>query len=435
MKKTGVISLLAAAMLASCGGDEAKPTLQGERLTVSVEKTFLQINESARKESFILPEMVDLKAWSQAYGNAAHYTPHVQIEERVRRAWRYGLGGGTSDEATLLHAPVVYGDVVYASNTEGEVYAVSIKDGDNLWDVELEVSEEELLDANPALAVTGEAVYAVFQSGDVYALNPTNGDVLWHKNLGMPLRGAPTLAKTSLTVISQNNSLHVLNQSDGSLQWTHSGLEESLALQGGASVAAHQNTLVVPYSSGELYAMELATGKYLWHDALSFNVGSDPFSNLLDINASPVIANGVLYAVNYNGRFTAFHLETGRRLWSVPMSATKTPLVAGSVIYVVDENGELICLNRKKGLVRWIQDLDNYLDEDVRGEPRSWTGTVLAGNRLFVASTDGYVLTLNPRTGGLDKLADLGDEISIAPIAANGTVLFFTDDARLIAFK
>lgn len=435
MKKFGAFCLITSATLSACS-DTTKEKLIGERVDIQVETSSVKVDPDARKDAFILPTEVDVQNWPQAYGNASHYLPHVRIEDRVRRAWDYGLGSGSSDEATLLNGPVILGNTIYASNTSGEVYAVSLDEGDPIWDTELELPEEELLDANPGLAVTNEALYATFQSGDIFALNPKNGDILWHTNIGVPLRGAPTLMGHALAVVGQNNSLHVLSQSDGSLKWTHNGLEERLALQGGASVAiSPKSELVVPYSSGEIYALHAETGKYLWHDALSFNVGADPYSSLLDINASPVIADGVLYAVNYNGRFSAFHMESGRRLWSLPMSATQTPLVVGSLVYVVDEKGQMICINRKRGLVRWIQDLNTFIDEDERDEPRTWTSTILAGERLFTASSDGYVLTLNPRTGELDKRADIGDAMTLSPVAANSTVIFFTDDARLVAFR
>ena len=436
MKLTGWMSICSLAVVLSACGSEVRAPLKGERIDVHVAKTSLEAHVNAKDVIFVLPHMQQVLNWPQDSFSFAHQTPNAEINPLIHPAWKKRIGGGSSSDARILNAPVVAEGLIYASNTDREIVAVNAETGKKVWEVELKVKEDDLLTSNAALAASAESLYVMFQSGDVFALNRKTGETLWHNNLSIPLRGAPTLAGTSVIVIAQNNSMHLLNQSDGTLQWTHNGLEESLALEGGASATVSPKGVVVaPYSSGELYALQMQTGKYLWHDALSFNVGGDAYSSLVDITASPVIADDILYAVNYNGQLSAFQMESGRRLWSVPVSATKTPVVAGSVIFVVDDAGQLICLNRINGLVRWVQNLNDFLNKNDREDNKGWSAPLLAGDRLFLASRSGFVLTVDPETGAKDKLVNLGDDISVAPITADGAVIFFTDDARLISYK
>ena len=119
----------------------------------------------------------------------------------------------------------------------------------------------------------------------------------------------------------------------------------------------------------------------------------------------------------------------------MPVSASKTPLVAGSMLYVVDDESRLIAINRKGGKVRWVKNLTEMLDEDDREEKPRWTGVLLAGERLFTASSNGFLMTLNPETGEKDKLADIGGSFNVSPVAVAGTVLFIQESGRIIAYR
>ena len=42
---------------------------------------------------------------------------------------------------------------------------------------------------------------------------------------------------------------------------------------------------------------------------------------------------------------------------------------------------------------------------------------------------------LNPKTGAVEKVVNLGDATLLGPIAVNGTVYVATDEAQLIALR
>lgn len=430
------LSLSAAVMLTACGGDVSKPKLEGERISINLRKSALVASPAALETSLRLPRTFKNETWSQTGGNAEHSYANLALSEKVVSSWKNSLGGGNTKTKRLMSTPVYENGAIFVANTDGEVFAISEEYGKELWDVEFEGKNGEDLANAPTLAVQDGKVFVTLSHGEVVALSTETGDEVWRVSLDLPLRSAPAVDADHVYILAQNNSFYALDVKTGALKWTHNGIEEQLAILGGPSAAiSNDGIVVVPYSSGEIYALNQKSGGYMWYDALSVNVGSDLYSSLVDVEASPVIADGVVYAVNHNGQLSAFDIKNGRRAWSVSLSATQMPWVAGSVVYVVTENDELVCINRRDGLVRWIQDLSKLLEEDERFDDVYWSGPVLAGDRLFVTSSKGVVATLDPFDGKKVSSFDVGESVSLPPIVVDERLVILTDKARLITFK
>ena len=119
-------------------------------------------------------------------------------------------------------------------------------------------------------------------------------------------------------------------------------------------------------------------------------------------------------------------LKTGERLWTKTVYGTQMPWAAGDFVYVVDSNGVLMALTRNEGKVRWLTEL-----------PRTsrWSGPVLAGGRLWLASAEGVMVGVDPTTGSIMSQRDLGAAIFIAPIVASGRMYVLTNKALLRALN
>jgi outer membrane protein assembly factor BamB len=118
--------------------------------------------------------------------------------------------------------------------------------------------------------------------------------------------------------------------------------------------------------------------------------------------------------------------KTGERLWTKRIHGTQTPWPAGDLVFVVDINGVLMALTRKEGKVRWLTELP---------QTKRWSGPVLAGGRLWLASADGIMISVDAKTGGIMSKRDLDQPIFIAPIVAAGRMFVLTDKARLLALN
>ena len=424
-----ILIIFVAVILTGCAENPAPIKLKGERIAFNPARSSLKVAPDARKEPFVLAPQVGLMSWNQIGGTADHYPAHIQLGDKVSKAWHYRAGHGADEDKLLLHTPVVLKDMVYLSNTRGEIHAVDLTTGDDRWERRLKIQEKEHLRVSPGLAATNDVVIASFISGDIYALDAKTGDIAWHTNLAVPLKGAPAVAGEWVIFTGVNNSTYALGTKDGKLKWHHNGIDETLSLTTVAAPAlSASGKAVVPYNSGEMYVLDVRSGSYSWHETVSQPSAGE--LRLQAVAASPVVADDVIYMPTVRSGLSAYHLPTGRFLWKVSVNAGGMPWVSGSVLYVIDRDGNLICINRKLGKVRWVQDLNTSFEE-----PQTFYGPVLAGGRLFITVSTGDVLTVNPRTGDVLKMADFGGHYSLPPVAVAGTILLYNDDARLTVLK
>jgi hypothetical protein len=59
---------------------------------------------------------------------------------------------------------------------------------------------------------------------------------------------------------------------------------------------------------------------------------------------------------------------------------------------------------------------------------------VLAGSRLWLVSSKGQLVGVEPTNGKVVSSNDLGYPVFIAPVVAGGRMFVLTDSARLLAF-
>lgn len=424
------LATVACFVLVACSGKQ-EPVL-GTRENVLPTMTTLQADPSAAKVDVRLPEPTEMKEWNQLGGYADHAPMHMALSDRVVAAWERDVGL-RGDYKRQLNAPVVEGGRVYASTGRGGVVAVSLTDGKELWEVELKSELKKRIPFAGGLAAVAGTVYVTTGTGEVYALDGKTGKQLWRIEVGAPVRAAPTVDNGQVYVVSHDNRLTVLSAVDGSVIWSHNGIEETVGLMNGSSPAVAHGVVMVAYSSGELYALRTLDGAYIWHEALSSRNALDPFASLANVVASPVIVGEVVYVVSNGGQLATFELKTGRRLWARDITSQTMPWVAGDHAFVLSESGQLVAANRERGQIRWVHDLaDVGADED---ETVYWRGPIIAGDRLLAVSSNGYAASVSPYTGKRLSLIKIADGLSVSPIVADGTLVFLTDDGELIAFR
>ncbi len=64
-----------------------------------------------------------------------------------------------------------------------------------------------------------------------------------------------------------------------------------------------------------------------------------------------------------------------------------------------------------------------------------WTGPVLAGERLWLANSEGQIAYASVTDGSLAYLTDLEPQISLPPIVANQTLYLLDDSGTIRAFR
>jgi outer membrane protein assembly factor BamB len=427
-------------MVAACGtdswfGDTAPPPLPGKRVSVLSHEDALK-PEGEDRTAIVLPEPERVADWPQAGGFAPHAMYHLFLGDKLKRAWSADLGVGGGKRRAFLTQPIVAERTVFAMDAEGMVSAYDLKDGDRKWRLD-PTPDEDVGDGTygGGLAYDGGKLFVTTGFAELLAVDPAKGKVLWRRALPAPVRGAPTVRAGRVLVITVENETIALAADDGRELWHHNGIAETASLMGGNSPAIDGNTVLAPYSSGELFALRIENGTVQWADAITSVKRTDQVETMTDIRGLTVIDRGRVYAADNSNILAAIDLRTGRRIWDKDLGSIQTPWVAGDYLYAISNTQELVCLDARQGQVRWVTPLQQWKDEEDKTGRIVWTGPVLASDRLIIASSAGEALAVSPYTGKMLGRQDLPDGVTIPPIVADDTLVFVTTDAELVAYR
>ena len=339
---------------------------------------------------------VALSDWSQPGGNAANAPGNVSLSGGDGAAlWRAKTSAKVSKKGVRASAPPLsVGGRYYVYDAGGTVTALAGAGG-RQWSVSLKPEDENSLTTGGGIAAAGNVILAATGYSELVALDAATGGRAWTYDMREPARGAPTAAGGKVYVVSVTNVLHAVNIADGSEAWTYAGIPETAGVLSAASPAVAGNTVVVPYTSGEVIAFDAGTGEPKWSETVIRAIRTSAVSGLSDVSASPVISNGVVFATGVSGRTIAVKLSNGERLWEANIGSAYTPAVSGNAVFLIDLDDNLVALDRSSGKSFWSTRLPVVRKKRFFSV---WAGPTLAGNALWAVSNDGRLTSIEPAT-------------------------------------
>ncbi|MFC7379767.1 PQQ-binding-like beta-propeller repeat protein [Brevundimonas sp. GCM10030266] len=440
------------------GGDEPAATATaGERISVLEFEQQLAPSAALSGRDFFLPGPQAAVAWTQPGGTAENAVEHVIAGADFTVAWRRDVGAGSSRTRQVMAPIVADGGRVFVLDGEATVSAVDAASGATTWKTNIKPEEREgrrrffgLVGGSSTgggfgggVAVGGGKVYVASGYRTVTALDQATGAVLWTTPVDVPIHGAPTFAGGRVFVVDVENQMFAFNANTGQQEWSYRGIPEPARLLRASSPAVTGDTVIAPFSSGEVVALRSATGQALWNQVLSRTSRTNALSEIRDIAGRPVVSRGIVYAVGHSGVLQAMDVRSGQARWQLPIAGVNAPLPVGDVVYVVSKDGELTVVNRDTGQVYWTRDLNEgrtrqeggflgFWDRTVTPE---WSGPLLASNRLLLTNSDGELVAFDPKTGTQTASVRLGGPAFIAPAAYNGAIYVLTDKGDLVSIR
>ena len=406
---------------------EKEVPLPGKRVSVMTKTDSVTDNIAAASAPVSLPPQRPNQSWTQPGGVPSNAPGHLLLAGTGKKVWSSSAGEGSSSDGKLTASPIALSGRIFTLDAEGNVTAFSASTGARAWRTSLTPGGEDADEGyGGGIAADNGRLYVATGFGTLVALDPQSGNVLWQKSLETPIRSSPTAAKGKVFVVTTEGRFYCLSGEDGTELWRYRGLSERASLLSNTSPAVAGNTVVVPFPSGDVVAVDISTGQAQWRESVARGRARSSSLASLNDSARPVIDSGVVYAVGHSGRMIATEQKTGKRLWSQSVGGTQQPWVAGQSVYVVDKGGRLMALSRKTGQVLWVAKLPGG---------KTWSGPVLAGGQLWLASSKGTLISVDGKTGVVAKSRDLGDPVYISPIVADGRMYVLTDNADLMALN
>jgi outer membrane protein assembly factor BamB len=428
---------LISALLGGCSwfGDSDKPPLPGQRISVLQMESKLTPDPALAGDAVLVPAAVRNDSWPQAGGSPDHAMGHLELGATPQEVWRGSIGDGSGSRLRLLDRPVVADGRIFALDASTQVGALDEATGKRLWQVDLTPPDTRGSSFGGGVAVGEGLLFAATGYAELVAMNPADGAIVWRKHIPSPARGAPTVIKGRVFAQSLDNQTFAFSVKDGELLWSHTGILESAGLLGAVSPAADAGIVVVPYSSGEVFALRLDNGRSAWQDNLTAIRRAGALSGLSDIRGLPVIDHGLVLAVSHSGRTVAIDERTGARVWDQEIGGVDTPWPAGDFVFELTNDNQLVALMRRDGRIRWAAPLTRYEDATDKSTVVVWSGPVLAGDRLWLSGSTGELIGVSPASGEIVTRITLPGPAFLAPVVANGTLYVLIDDGTVVAYR
>ncbi len=426
--------------LSGCGlydrwfGGSEEPPLPGDRIAVLRSDSVIEADPRLAGVPIVLPAPIDNSDWPQPGGTPDHAIGHVALGEGTRRQWTANVGAGSDRNHRMLSPPVVAAGRVYAMDARCRVTAVDAENGERVWSVDL-TSERGKGGFGGGVAFAGGILFAATGCGQVVALDAARGEEIWRRDARAPSRGAPTIYDGKVFVTTLDNRLEAIDARTGEPLWTHTGMAEIAGILGSASPAGGGGLVIVPYSSGELFALRADNGRMVWGDSLAAVRRSDVVSELADIRGLPVLYQGLVIAASHSGRAAGIDARSGNRVWDQDYGSINMPWVAGEFFYLVTTDNQLIAAQIADGRVRWARSMQAFRNPERREDRVVWAGPILAGGRLVLVSSLGQAVFLSPQTGEELGRIDLPARTVIPPVVAGRTLYILSDNGTLSAYR
>lgn len=432
-----ILALSACANMPSFGGkkkEEAAAEEKAGRITMVLDQERIAPSTTLTGVAVELPEAVAVSAWTESGGNPTKVSGHVIAAPDLNIAWRRSVGKGSSKKSALTTPPVTSETLIYTLDASQTVRASSLSNGSEVWTKKLRgISKRDKAALGGGLAVAGDTLVLASGYGYVMAVDAATGQEKWRRDLGAPMTGSPTINNGNVYVNSNNNEVFGLDLSNGDTLWSDQAISESARVLGSSSVAAIEDFVIAPFSSGEIIAYLGANGRRLWTDALTQAGRFTPISEINDIGSRPVLGAGLVFASSQSGTTAAIDGRSGTRVWTQPVGSTRAPALVGRFLFVLGINDELTCLDAGTGEAYWVIQLRQFQNEKDKKKRISYSAPIVASGRVILVSSRGELLAFSPQDGTQTGSLKLGDTVYIEPIAAQGRLYVLTDDAKLIA--
>ena len=365
--------------------------------------------------------------------------------ERENIAWKLSLPG--MSPAT----PIIWEEKIFLNVTDDDavlLWCVDRNSGSPVWKRHLSDGNRKMRKndmSSPSPVTDGQNVYVLTGTGILKGFD-FNGRTLWTRDiqtdygrfgLNWGYGSSPLLFEDSLYV----QVLHGMNTDDpsyilridkntGKTLWRQirptEAIRESPDSYATPALLRENGKIEIVISGGDcVTGHDPATGKELWRFN-GLNPKNDPWYRIV---ASPVIADGVIYASAKVRPFIAFRaggkgdISKTHRLWSTENGPdVPTPVTDGKFFYIVTDRGIAWCRNPKTGAILW-------------GPQRIRLGTyssspVLADGKIYVTSEEGVTTVL--KAGPAFKILaenNLNDYCLSSPAISEGQIFVRTSQS------
>jgi outer membrane protein assembly factor BamB len=346
----------------------------------------------------------------------------VEIKNAIAidKLWSVSTGEGSSEQLLRL-TPAVDGKRVYSATRDGHLIAYSLEDGEQVWDTET----GQQITAGPG--VGGGYILAGTRNAEVIAHQTEDGKHVWSTSLTGEVLSVPEIKKGVAIIRTSDGRVTALNLKDGNKLWDFQKAEPALTLRGTSKPVITSDSVISGFDNGQLVSISQVDGRQQWLRKVAVPRGRTELERLVDLDADPVVHNGIIYAAAFQVNVAAIRLQDGELIWQRELSSHAGLSVAGSQLYITDDSSQVWALHISNGASLWRQDQLQY---------RSLTAPVVFSDYVVVGDFEGYLHWLRQDDGKIVARMQ-GDTkgFLVKPVVSGDMLISLGKGGELTAFR
>lgn len=265
-----------------------------------------------------------------------------------------------------------------------------------------------------------------FGGGDgfLYSVSLETGKVNWRYEVRNPIVSRPTLDQGRIFLTTSDDTIYAFDAGTGKWLWHYRRRTAPAAkIYGASAPLVDGNEVLAGLSDGFLVTLSIEEGRLKWERKLH------TAARFTDVNAHPVLDNGVIYIPSYDGALYALRRLDGEIIWRFDAGGSKNVFIDDQKIYLPSSDGNIYCLQKSNSKILWKFPLD-------RGAP---TNLIVTDKYVVFGSTYQYLYAVDRNTGaGLYRFnAGYGSGFSGTPVfdSVNQRIYTLSGAGNLYAFS
>jgi outer membrane protein assembly factor BamB len=356
--------------------------------------------------------------------------------------WRIQLPGAGHRASVRVVGNIIIAPIKDEDRPVGGVQAVCSATGETLWHTDL----GSAVKSTPA--VFEDIVVGVAVSGDVVAMRLEDGTELWRSPSPDPLRlfafAEPMVHSDGSVVVGDLSHLRCLDIRTGALRWERTNLSPYQTIVDHSRPTMVGETVIVGSwpTPDSLVGLDIATGATLWPDTNDVSSVEEAFGKA----DTPV--GTALYDVVSGDLFASIvgavaRIDTlGHTQWRIPMSLPWNPATPVSTEYgiaIIDAGSSAALIDRESGELLWDKDFDGVSPFAMSSYQRTphvlFAEPAVLDELLLIPTLDGRIHVVDGKSGSLRGSVVVGAPVAAQPVVVGDRVYVTDVDGCLSAFS
>ena len=300
--------------------------------------------------------------------------PIGKKEVKLHLVWRTNLGVGSRLQQRQ-QIPAEGVEEVYMCDAS-RVVALRLSNGKRLWRKKLD---------NPisgCISLYGDTLYISDEEANVYAMDAQTREILWKTEVEINSDTPPSANENIVLIQTVNEKLFALDANSGSQLWSYSAFNPGLSLFGSFRPLIIGNNVITGFADGSIVIFDAISGNPVSFSQLVVPQGDNDIERLVDIDGTAIIKGRILYVSSYGDSTLALDLSSGTEVWRRPIGSPYSLIFSEDALFVVDKDSRIHALDFERGETLWT-------NEDFMG--RDITAPNLLDNYIIFGDVGGFV--------------------------------------------